>query len=292
MSDNTDEGHLDTQTNNQSENLPDEIIPANDTETINPKQETENMEIHHHAHHEGKKNWKSYFWEFLMLFLAVFSGFLAEYQLEHVIEHQREKQYMQSIIYDLENDTANLNFGFPKKDERIEAIDTVLLFFEMNPGVTKIPGLVYRQTQRTTWDRPYTRNSTTIDQLRNAGGMRLIRKRIVADSIAAYDLQWQRADYWREGYVSKQETGREYLANIIGSQELLAVFRNHHQLTSFTPAETDSLTISINRTKLNDYLNFLFIQKVSTGQDKRAYQALEKSAERLIELIKKEYYLE
>jgi hypothetical protein len=146
--------------------------------------------------------------------------------------------------------------------------------------------------QRTSWDRIYARNSTTIDQLKNAGGMRLIQKKIVADSIAAYDLQWQRAEYWREGYVNKQEKGREYLVNIIDAARLLPVFRNHHQLTSLPPASTDSLTISINRTMLNDFLNFLFIQKITTGQDKQGYQALEKSAERLIQLIKKEYHLE
>lgn len=292
MPDNSDEEHFDSPTNTQSENPLDKIIPTKDTETINANKEPENMEVHHHAQHGGKKNWKTYFWEFLMLFLAVFCGFLAEYQLEHVIEHQREKQYMQSFLYDLTNDTTNLNFGFPRKDERLRAIDSVFLYFEMNPGVTNIPGAIYRQMQRTNWDRIYRRNSTTIDQLRNAGGMRLIRKKIVADSIAAYDLQWQRAEYWREGYISNQETEREYLVNIVDARNLLAAFRNHHQLSSLPPAITDSLTVSINRTKLNDYLNFLFIQKISTGQDKQGYQALEKSAERLIELIKKEYHLE
>lgn len=79
MADNTEEETIDNSTNTQSENLPNEIITTSETETINPIQETENMEVHHHAHHEhGKKNWKSYFWEFLMLFLAVFCGFLAE----------------------------------------------------------------------------------------------------------------------------------------------------------------------------------------------------------------------
>src|SRR4051812_485175 len=79
------------------ENVPDEIITAADTQTIPPIQETENMEVHHHAHHGGKKNWKSYFWEFLMLFLAVFCGFLAEYQLEHKIERDREEQFVKSL---------------------------------------------------------------------------------------------------------------------------------------------------------------------------------------------------
>ena len=62
MADNTDEEHLDNPTNNQSENPPDKIIPTNDTESINPNQETENMEVHHHTHaSHGKKTWKDYF---------------------------------------------------------------------------------------------------------------------------------------------------------------------------------------------------------------------------------------
>jgi hypothetical protein len=104
MADKTDEEHLDNPINNQSENPSDEIIHTTDTETINPNQESENMEVHHHAHDPAaphhKKNWKSYFWEFLMLFLAVFCGFLAEYQLEHKIERDRGKQYTYSFYED------------------------------------------------------------------------------------------------------------------------------------------------------------------------------------------------
>jgi len=99
MADNTDGKHLDNPINTQPENTSDEIILIKDNESINPNQESENMEVHHHTHSHGKKNWKSYIWEFLMLFLAVFCGFLAEYQLEHIIEHQREKEYA-SALYD------------------------------------------------------------------------------------------------------------------------------------------------------------------------------------------------
>src|SRR6187401_2294201 len=66
------------------------------------------MEVHAHSHTERKK-WTHYIWEFLMLFLAVFCGFLAENQREHMIEHRREKEYMRSLIEDLQTDTANLN---------------------------------------------------------------------------------------------------------------------------------------------------------------------------------------
>ena len=55
MADNTDEEHLENPVNNQSENPQDEIIPITDTETINPNQETKNMEVHKHPHHVTHK---------------------------------------------------------------------------------------------------------------------------------------------------------------------------------------------------------------------------------------------
>ena len=70
---------LESQTNTKSENSLDEILPVEDTETINTNQEIENMEVHKHPHHvTHKKKWGEYVLEFLMLFLAVFLGFLAE----------------------------------------------------------------------------------------------------------------------------------------------------------------------------------------------------------------------
>jgi hypothetical protein len=181
----------------------------NEPETLITKQESENMEIHHHAEHSNshqeKKNWKSYFWEFLMLFLAVFCGFLAEYQLEHVIEHKRERQYMKSLLNDLALDVTKLNEGFPLKDERIKAIHSVFSYFESHRDPKFIPGYVFRNINRTGWDRSYQRNTITINQLKNAGGMRMIRKKVVADSIAAYDLLWERLEFYREAYTTHQQ---------------------------------------------------------------------------------------
>jgi len=248
------------------------------------------MEVHAHTHTERKK-WTHYLWEFLMLFLAVFCGFLAENFREHTVEHQKEKQYMQSFIYDLENDTATLNFGFPLKDQRVKAIDSVFLFFEQTRGVKIIPGAVFRHMYRTIWDRHYRRNSTTIDQLKNAGGMRLIRKKNVADSIAAYDLQWQRAEFWRELYITNLEKGKDLLHKIFNAGDLLSMYEDSSSTFTLTAKITDSLNIQIYPAYLNEYLNTLQDQKITTDQDKRAYQTLEKSAERLIDLIKKEYHL-
>jgi hypothetical protein len=85
------------------------------------------MDIHHHPHTERKK-WTHYFWEFFMLFLAVTLGFFVENQREHFIEHQREKQYMVSLVEDLETDTAELKKGIISTDSTNNYTDSVLFF--------------------------------------------------------------------------------------------------------------------------------------------------------------------
>ena len=250
------------------------------------------METHaHHLHHApGKKFWH-YFYEFLMLFLAVFCGFLAENWREHFVEKERVKQYMESCISDLQNDTTNLNAGFPLKEQRLNAIDSVFLYFKANPDTKLIPGFVYRQMRRANWDRHYRRNSTTIDQLKNAGGLRLVRKKNVADSIAALDLQWTRMEFYREAYITLQNTGMSMNEKIFNANDLLQKYIDNNTGTSMTPEMTDSLTIRINTQYLSEYLNFLNHQKVTTIQDEQNYKKLEQSTERLISLIKKEYNL-
>ena len=60
-----------------------------------------------------------------MLFLAVFAGFLAENQREHYVEHQREKQYIRSMIEDLQTDTLNLDeviTGLMRKSSRLDSV--------------------------------------------------------------------------------------------------------------------------------------------------------------------------
>ena len=66
------------------------------------------MEVHHPHHPTHKKKWTEYLLEFLMLFLAVFLGFIAENLREISVEKHRAKEYMHSLIEDLEADTSNI----------------------------------------------------------------------------------------------------------------------------------------------------------------------------------------
>jgi len=208
MVDNTEEEHTDIATNSQSENYPNEITSTTDTETINPNQKTENMEVHHHGHHEGKKNWKSYFWEFLMLFLAVFCGFLAEYQLEHKIERDREKQYVESMIADMKDDANKIKKSISFGTTQVAAFDSLLQNIYHTPYTdSSLRMMYYLQRKYTSTRNPVAFNKRTISQLKNSGGLRLIRNKAASDSIIIYEETCEKAEV-QEAYFANFRMGK------------------------------------------------------------------------------------
>ncbi len=146
------------------------------------------MDVHHHAHTDRKK-WTHYLWEFLMLFLAVFCGFLAEYQLEHKIEQGKEKQYIQSMVEDVNKDIVALDSIINYHTFIIPGLDSLCLqCYRFKKSDTEIKNL-YRLHKKygLNTDVLIEFNDKTLTQLKNAGGMRLIRNQIAAESITLYD---------------------------------------------------------------------------------------------------------
>lgn len=156
-----------------------DIKPLNDSNDI--------MEVHHHTHpSHGKKNWKSFFWEFLMLFLAVFCGFLAEYQLEHVIENQREKKFIRSFIEDLKSDTVLITQYVNSKIEKRKVHDS-LIWYLNSPDPNQYGQRIYLFARQLIRGMNFIPADGTIKQLKNSGGLRLIKNQQVSDSIMAYN---------------------------------------------------------------------------------------------------------
>src|SRR5687767_168526 len=96
------------------------------------------MEVHSHTN-TARKKWTHYFWEFLMLFFAVFCGFLAEYQLEHKIEKDREKQFVNSLLKDLEADVNTLRINYRNQQAGIILMDSLFLLLD-DPQLAKQHG--------------------------------------------------------------------------------------------------------------------------------------------------------
>ena len=144
------------------------------------------MEVHHHAHTERKK-WTHYFWEFFMLFLAVTLGFFVENQREHFIENKREKQYIQSFYEDLTADEydlqSNINF-LRQQSKEADSLENLLLHITIKQPANKVY-MYLRGITRSSAGLVFP-NDRTIVQLRNAGGMRLIKNKNVSDSMVSY----------------------------------------------------------------------------------------------------------
>ncbi|MDQ6756171.1 MAG: hypothetical protein M3004_04465 [Bacteroidota bacterium] len=250
------------------------------------------MEVHKHPHHVmHKKKWTEYLLEFFMLFLAVFLGFLAENQRERIVEHEREKQYMQSLLSDLAADTARFNRGIPLKEQRIKAIDTVFMFFNSHPDAKNISGKLFRTIRRTQYDQIFTRNTITINQLKNAGGMRLVRNKQIADSISSYDFNCANYDLYNEYYKINSPLANRYIEKLTNVTDLLPFFiaNTGGGIRDNIP---DSIVIRVNTGELNEQLSFMMLQKSYARLEINQFQDIRNRAIHLMELIKKEYHLE
>ncbi|HEX6168846.1 MAG TPA: hypothetical protein VFZ33_04075 [Chitinophagaceae bacterium] len=161
------------------------------------------MDVHAHTHTPRKK-WTHYFWEFLMLFLAVFCGFLAEYQLEHKIEKDREKQYMRSMIKDLDMDLANMLLSLTEKKNMIRLGDSITQAFIRNTYAEQTGKLYYNARNFSTFKNLFLMTDGTLMQLKNSGGLRLVSKPSIVDSLQAYDNLYQQ-------FIIIQQNESDYL---------------------------------------------------------------------------------
>ena len=244
------------------------------------------MEVHAHTHTPRKK-WTHYFWEFLMLLLAVFCGFLAEYQLEHKIEKDREKQYVESLVEDLQQDTSNLRISlgfFKQQDSYFDTVRT--LFPQLGQGYNR--SLHNSMIGVMGWD-DFIATDKTMQQLKYAGGMRLIRKRKVADAIAGYDalLRNYEADLQElQGAFSKVD---DKLGQIIRLYDLDSA----QQSITIEGLESgkENYLLRTDSPSLGEYYNRIVVYQYLRGLTVNNMKNLHIAASELIYLLKTEYHL-
>ena len=247
------------------------------------------MEVHHHSH-TARKKWTHYFWEFLMLFLAVFCGFLAEYTLEHKIEKDREKQFIRSLVDDIKADITQLNSVIQKRDEKIQRLDSLILLINL-PDFATYGSDIYFYAIHTARlvDIKFTANDGTLLQLKNSGGLRLIRNRAVVDSIAHYDVSVRNLEE-----LGEQETliAHEYrtIAKKVFNSLVFDRMLDENNI-SHRPAGNPPL-LAFNKRDLGD-LNFaIYTIKLIVKGMRRDSRKLLQQATNLLATINKAYHLE
>lgn len=242
------------------------------------------MDVHHHSHTDRKK-FKHYFFEFFMLFLAVFSGFIAEYFLENIIERHREKEFIESMFLDLKEDTAKINQVYEINKKQLLGIDTllnILYNFSTNKdSVQKAYRLYYHYSLN--YDNVVF-TDRTMTQLKNSGGLRLIRNQNVSDSIMNYDAGTKLCETQFNVVKTTWESESNFSYSIFDLKDLYTYRNDAHLLPQkLLSSETATLRAYTSRLKM--------FWAVVAGYE-AAIREQKQTAIRLIDYLRKQYHLE
>jgi hypothetical protein len=248
------------------------------------------VEVHSHTHTERKK-WTHYFWEFFMLFLAVTAGFFVENIREHFVEHQREKQFIRSLFNDIKADTANLVRIINTRTEKEHALDS--LSWLMNSDSVKYftKGIYfYAAPIARTLPYRFLPNDGTMQQLKNSGGLRLISKRSVVDSIAKYDVTVRNmAGQWavEETLIESYRTAATKIFDALVFDNMLDENANVTRLSGGNPALQP-----YTKRELYEWNYRLYGLKAINKANRRDLKSLLQEATNLLNTLGKAYPLE
>ena len=245
------------------------------------------MEVHHHAH-TARKKWTHYFWEFLMLFLAVFCGFLAEYQLEHKIEKDREKQFINSLVADLQDDEKILLDMTSSEQLGIASLDTLMDLLN-NPSLAKQNGdQLYYVARMGPRYIPFANNSRTFDQLKFSGGFRLIRFPEASNKIMNYYNQFSLLRLLEANYNQEFDNFKNSAAKILDP----AILRRQETDNGVILRSTDNPVLRTYDAELLKELGFHTLQMNGSRRSKiLILETLKKGSEELMVYLKSKYHL-
>jgi hypothetical protein len=238
------------------------------------------MEVHAHTH-TARKKWTHYLWEFLMLFFAVFCGFLAEYQLEHKIEKEKSRQYIFSFYEDLKKDTTTFSGVIKSYEIKLNAFKDRESCFKSLKKNKKLDTCLFPLISNSESFTDLVYSEGTMQQLKNAGGLRLLSKD-EADGILVYDnLLRTFIKHETSGFQDVQNSIRSVMQSMIDYDFLI-----HPDTNSVAP-----ILYSTNPELINRY--FILLE----GYNNRCIWGLEDmkqikiKAMILIEYFKKKYHL-
>ncbi len=177
------------------------------------------------------KDWKKYILEFFMLFLAVFLGFFADSLRDKSSEKSKEKEYIHSLIEDVLLDKTNIQKAIHNNEVRKTYLDS-LSKFSHNYSLENI------DDRKLYWYYPFgvlqrpdfmSPNELTMLQLKNAGGMRLIKNKNAIKEILRYDLQQKKLENQKKYYENYHNNAINLGLKIFNHQKIrlmASLFKN------------------------------------------------------------------
>ncbi len=249
------------------------------------------MEIHHYPH-VGRKTFMQYFLEFILIFLAVMLGFFGENLREKIADHSKEKEYIISMIEDARIDTANIRQAIELNNNRIRQLDSLSwMCNSYNTGKNSDaeiyrhfkPGLIHPAFVAPT--------ERTMQQLKNAGGMRLIRSKTSVDIIVLYDDAAKKLVDQQAYYELYQNKSIDIGSHLFDFQRYLGFGASDSNLRTFTDLDTSVRLLNYSRENLVQFANIVEVYAGIVHFYNVRLQEMHEHAVRLIQTLQQEYHL-
>ena len=247
------------------------------------------MDVHTHTHTE-RKRFTHYLWEFLMLFLAVFCGFLAENIREHMIEKRRAKEYIKNFVEDLKIDTTTFSRIIKINELKDIVFEDLFKCYDTIRKNWKSSSCLVSLVRNSRTNSSITFSNGTIQQLKNAGGYRLLSDED-RDSIISYDNSIQ-------AYKDYESTFFQESQDIVRNTASIIVDFDANKFLSRSLAGADSthteipLLFSDDKVLLNKYFNELLRYKSANRGQISQLKNRKTKAETLLYYFKNKYHLE
>ena len=243
------------------------------------------------SNRQSSKRIKEYFIEFVMLFAAVTLGFFAENFREEMIEAQNERDYMQTMIEDLKEDTARISASIKSTEKKVQGIDSLIKYIYKKPYSDSDRRMMYylfRRYMGSATDVAFSKR--TINQLINSGNLRIIKNMSISDSIVLYDINTERTIRQYSVYHDQfQQKSREISNKIFDSYYLVDYDRSNvfHLLeTNINPKFLDE-----DEKLLKEYANAIYGGKGVLAIYVTILKSKYPQAANIIDLLNKEYDL-
>lgn len=237
------------------------------------------------------KNWKSYFLDFFMLFLAVSLGFFADNFRENISEKTQEKEYIISMIEDAKTDKVNIQKAIVLNTERVNHLDSLAADCIKYNQASSSHADLYRHfrygIQHPSFISPIER---TMQQLKNAGGMRLIRNKTAVDMIILYNDKAKQLAGQQLYYGRYQNESIDFATQLFD----FGKFRSNvapPKSTTIQEVNTHFRLINNDKNMLIQFSNIIFVYGGVTKYYTVLLEEMDEQASDLIETLEREYGL-
>jgi hypothetical protein len=209
---------------------------------------------------------------------------MAENQREHFVEHNREKQYMHSMMDDLQTDMQMLEKNIKLRKSRLQMIDSLVMMISV-PGLNGNANQVYYYARNISPPANIFSTDGTIQQLKSAGNLRLIRNRDIANSILAYDQEIRQAFFEMGDEIEIRAEYRQLASKLFNTR----IFFDMQQGEDIVMPSTATALFSNDPMLINQFVGAAqYMKRVHTAQLVRS-EKLKSMAGRLLEAIREKY---